>query len=225
MKRWLLQHMGPLIFGGVGLVFMAVGSGLLWGSGAAARQADEVAGWPLVTAAQWPQLAAGQTVAIEGRISERNPVAAEGLVAFVARQYLGVKCSNDNSNDCRPAWAEVQRVTPALWLDAPGGRVQLANTDYTLANPPEVRQTTPQLVAGQTVEYRGFRPGSPVFTGGVINQADGVTLRATFLAGGDRAAYLATQHGAADTLLTIGIVLAAFGLAFASIGLAWGYLS
>lgn len=226
MGRWFHQHLGPLIFGVVGVVFLIVGVGLSWGSYATGQQAKAVASLPLVNAEQLSQLAAGQQVGVEGRISERNTAAYEGLVIYTARRFRGIECdrnSNDNTrSNCKQVWDEVERVAPAIWLDVPGGRLRLANANYALYHPPEQWQNTPFPIEGRTLEYSGFRVGSPVFVSGTIDPA-GDALRADFLSGGDRAAYLAGEQQSAGILLIIGLIFGGLGLLFAGIGMAWGF--
>jgi hypothetical protein len=221
MWPWLQRHLFTLIFGVIGLIFLAVGGLLGWFSLEAKRQAEVYAARPLLTAAEIAAAPPGQEVMAEGRIGERNPVVFEELVTYQARQYQGQKCEHDNDNRtrCEDIWQELERVTPPLWLDVADGRLRVSNTDYTLASPPLTRLTPAgNLVAGQTIQYRGFPIGSPVFVDGVIDPAEGGSVRAEFIFGGSRQEYVASQQDQSQTLVIIGLIFGGLGALFAAIG-------
>jgi hypothetical protein len=96
---------------------------------AAARQANRLETLPMLTEADLAGIPSGSPVAVEGRISERNTGHFEGLAAYVVREYRGVECDEDDDGytDCSDVWVEVEQVTPALWLDIPGGRLRVRN--------------------------------------------------------------------------------------------------
>jgi hypothetical protein len=221
MRSWLERHFITLIFGVIGLIFMLVGGGLLWASMNSRRQADTYAARPLLTVAEAHTAPSGQPAIVEGRISEINPAPFEGLAAWQARKYQGQKCdrANDNSLTCRDIWEDTDRVTPPLWLEVADGRLRISNTSYTLLSPPvKWWSTGGRLVAGQTIEYRGFQIGSPVFAGGMIDPAEGGSLRAEFLFGGNQQDYVAAQQNQSLTLLFIGVIFGGLGTLFAAIG-------
>jgi hypothetical protein len=219
MPRLFGLNVGGVTFLAFGLIFGLTGVAMLAGSCAARQQVDELAAAPLLSIEQLPALEAGQPVAVEGRISERNTAAHESLVVFVAREYGGVDCDDDGS--CSAIWAEVERVSPAIWLDLPGGRLRLSNTDYDLLNAPETWYTDREPIEDQTLEYAGFRMGNPVFAAGTIDTGDGRTLRAEFLFGGSRADYLTAERDSADSLLLMGLIFGSFGFIFGAVGVAW----
>jgi hypothetical protein len=135
------------------------------------------------------------------------------MVAYTEHQYHGVRCDDDDG-DCEEVWAETERVTPALWLDLPDGRVRVGNTDYELFNPPEVWQTTPALIEYNTLEYRGFRMGNPVYVIGGVNTTDGISLNAQFVYGGSRQDYLLAQSQEVMVFLWMGGIFGGLGLIF-----------
>jgi len=74
-------------------------------------------------------------------------------------------------------------------------------------------QTTDDLIELETLEYRGFRMGSPVFTIGKVNRNDGVTVNIDFLYGGSRKDYLAHQTSEVIFFLLMGAVFGGIGIA------------
>jgi hypothetical protein len=147
---------------------------------------------------------------LEGKISERNPFQFRPFVAYVRREYQGQRCENDLNDDdddldCEEVWVEDERVTPPLWLDLSGGRAKLANADYQIQYPAFTQQSTPTLIARETKSYQGFRIGDPVFvTGQVVSGAEGPELKASLVAGGNRASYLANSRREAGIFTWIG---------------------
>ncbi|MBN1993540.1 MAG: hypothetical protein JW953_12640 [Anaerolineae bacterium] len=220
MGRWFEEHLISLVFGFIGAVFAVIGGGFLWGYFHTQQETQQAAQIPLYTLAQLGDISSGTPVAIEGRISEQNTPRFEGLVAYIARQYQGIECDDEDDEDddgdyeCDEVWSLVERVTPALWLDLPEGRVRVGNTDYDLLNAPEVWQTTLNPIEYETLEYQGFRMGNPVFVIGQVKTNDGVSLNADFLSGGNRQDYFNSQAEAATVLLVMGFVFAGFGLVF-----------
>jgi hypothetical protein len=93
----------------------------------------------------------------------------------------------------------------------------VGNTDYKLLNPPEVWQTTPNLIEYSTVEYQGFRRGNPVYVIGELNTNDGMSLNANFLYGGHRQDYLLDQSEQAVIFLWMGGIFAGLGLIFLAV--------
>jgi hypothetical protein len=219
MGRWFERHLVSLVFGFIGAVFVLLGGGFLWGYRYTQQETAIAEQIPLYTVAQLSQVSSGSLVAVEGRISERNTSYVEGLIAYTQHQYQGVHCDDDDDDDddCEDVWREVERVTPALWLDLSDGRLRVGNTDYELLTPPEVWQTTPNLIEYSTLEYQGFRMGNPVYVIGELNTNDGVSLNANFLYGGNRQDYLSDQSEQAVLFLWMGVIFAGLGLIFLAV--------
>jgi hypothetical protein len=215
MSRWFEKHLVSLVFGFIGAVFVLLGGGFLWGYFYTQRETKTAEQIPLYTVAQLGRVPSDTLVAVEGRISERNTSQAEGLVVYTQHQYQGIHCDADD--DCEEVWSEIERVTPALWLDLSDGRLRVGNTDYELLNPPEVWQTMPNLIEYSTLEYQGFRMGSPVYIIGELNTNDGISLNANFLYGGNRQDYLLGQSEQAVLFLWMGGIFAGLGLIFLTV--------
>ena len=212
MNRWFEKYSVSLILCFIGTIFALAGASFLRGSFNNQQKANLAKQTALVTAAQLADIPANTVVAIEGRISERN-TSHNGLVVYTILQYRGYECDDEDSSDCEEVWLQTERVTPALWLDAPDGRVKIGNNDYWAFNEPEIWQTTDELIKMETLEYRGFRRGSPVFTIGKVNTNDGVTLNIDFLFGGSREDYLAQQTSEVIFFLLMGAVFGGIGIA------------
>ncbi len=212
MGRWFEEHLISLVLGFIGTVFVLLGGGFLWGYSYAQQEIELAEQTPLSTTAQLASTPSGTLAAVEGQISEQNTSHFEGLVAYTQHQYQGVHCDDDD--DCEEVWLETERVTPALWLDLPDGRVRVGNTDYELLGPPEVWQTTSSLIEYSTLEYQGFRRGNAVYVLGEVNTNDGVNLNAKFLHGGSQQDYLLTQSEEAVFFLWMGGFFAGIGLFF-----------
>ena len=225
MGRWFEKHSISLVFGFIGTVFFLVGAGFGWGYFAAQQNIQTAKETSLVTAAQLVDLPVDTPAAVEGRLSEQNPSYVEGLVAYTASRYQGIECDDENDDDddgdreCHEVWQETERITPALWLDLPDGRVSMGHTNYELLNEPQVWQTTGSPVENKTLEYRGFRRGNAVFALGKVSKNDGVVLNVDFLSGGNRQDYLDSRVEEANTLLLISIVFGGFGLLFITIAI------
>jgi len=54
-----------------------------------------------------------------------------------------------------------------------GGRLRLGNAGYEVQAAPVIRQIPELLIEDKTVRYDGFNIGSPVFSGGTVQQATG----------------------------------------------------
>lgn len=212
IKRLFEKYSLSIVFGFMGFVFGSVGVGFVIGGMSNQQQIETTQSIPLFTAAQLAEVVSGTPVSVEGRISERNESAFEGLVIYTEHQYRGTECDSDG--DCREVWLETERVTPALWLDVAGDRVRLNNTDYALYYYPEIWQTTPELVEYETREYRGFRRGALVYVSGRVKTNDGVTIEAEFVSGGSRDDYVAARRAEVFFLLLFGLIFGGIGIAF-----------
>jgi hypothetical protein len=228
MPRWIQNHLFSLIFGLIGAIFLLVGLVILWFGLLGNRQIKVVESRPLFNSTQLGQVEPGTQAVIEGKISERNSLQAEGLVAYVGSRYLGERCTRrDDQEKCDEVWLEEEVLKPELWLDLSDGRIRLANTDYQIQNAPDIRQTTETLVGGQTIRYEGFRIGRPVFANGTVVQpeAESAAFNAAVIYGGDRAAYLANQREANEIPFFLGLIFSLVGAVFVTIaavaGLGW----
>lgn len=160
-ERWLL----PMILAAVGIPFLLAG-GLIRAflPQSIANQAQEVARLPIATADTLNER--GARVLIEGRVGDRNSFSDRPpLVAY--NEYHRVR------RDGEWEWDNVRSYTPTLWVQIPGGEVEVA-AGYTL------RSTASQVedgrdgpwgpVADQRV-YEGFQVEDPVLVLGTLTVA------------------------------------------------------
>ncbi|MCB0209218.1 MAG: hypothetical protein KDJ52_07805 [Anaerolineae bacterium] len=207
-----MPKLNPLIFVGVifliiGVVFTLVGLGVR-------RESSRLESLPLLTAAEISASNDGLVAGVDARIAERNDLQYEGLVAYVREEYRGEKCSTTD-DDCEAVWAVDERVTPPLWLDAPDGRFQVINNDYTLQNGPVVRQTDSRLVKNATKVYHGFMIGNPVFVvGHVVAGHDSPAFYADTIYSGDSASHLSDTRMVGIVFFWLGIFFCLIGLVF-----------
>src|SRR3712207_9480492 len=75
-----------------GLIFGAVGL-------SSQRAAGRLETIPVLDLAGLSQAAAGAEVALEGKISERNPFEFRPFVAYISQRYEGERCRNDPNDD------------------------------------------------------------------------------------------------------------------------------
>jgi hypothetical protein len=201
---------------GAAFVVAGVWAGV-FGASAATAAADRAERLRPLSASTLEDTAPGGEALIEGRISDRNAPRFRELVAYVRQEYRG-------SDDDGEEWREDERVTPRLLLDVPGGRAQIGNTDYALESPPVKWQesrtlTWNGLTSEGTKRYHGFAAGDTATAiGTVVSGREGPELRAELLFGGDRAAYIASQRGAAAFLPWFGLIFGVIGLALAAGG-------
>jgi len=213
--------MPGLIFAVIGTIFLGVGLAIYGSSLDLRQQIDRAEALPLLTLDQLANRPAGTEALLEGKIAERNPLHAEGFVAYIRSEYRGERCTRDDDGyqDCESVWSEDEWQTPELWLDLAAGRAQVVNTNYELQNAPVTWQSTDTLIEYQTKRYRGFKINSPVLAGGVVarsNQAP--AFAAKFIYGGTRQSYLADQRSQAGSLGTMGFVFGGLGGLFVLIG-------
>lgn len=203
-----------LIVSSIGGLFLLTGLILLFLGRMQAQKIERIAGGAVVrSATELAQAPAGTVIMAQGQIAERNKPLEQGFVAYTLSQYQGERCatptpSRDNEQGdaiCEAIWVETGRQTPPLWIDLSGGRVQLADADYQLQNPPVTWQSTATLVKNQTVRYEGFKIGNPVFARGTVATA-GITptLQAEFIFGGDSQAYFDAQRSNNAILFLLG---------------------
>lgn len=178
-----------------------------------------------LTAATLAASPAGQDGLIEGRISERNPVQFRLFVAYVRYEYRG----QDNDNDNESKWVEDERVTPALLLDLPGGRVQLTNSDYGLEGKLVKWQSEPTLTWNSwsedgTKSYEGLERGNPVLAiGTVVEGPTGREVQAEWLYGGTRTTYIEDQRTSAKVARWVGLAFLVVGGVIFGVGV-WVWL-
>ena len=191
------------IFFVVGLPFIGVG----WHQ---ANEADRLNDLPLFDLASLTQSGPGLAGTLEGKIAERNALPFRTFVAYVQERYEGEDCDDDG---CDSIWSEIERQTPPLLLDLPEGRVRVINDTYYLTSFPVTWQASEELVAYETTRYQGFEIGSPVFVvGATARDGDTPAFSAEFIAGGDRAAYLADQRFGARLFLGLGALFSLIGV-------------
>jgi len=193
----------------IGFIFLLIGvpfAGIGWWLG---NQAEALAQKPVFTMASLATSPPGQAGTLEGRIAERNPLQFRTFVAYLGERYDGEDCDDDG---CDSIWTEIERQAPPLLLDLPAGRLQIVNADYQLESLPVTWQTSDDLVEYQTVRYRGFEIGSPVFVVGRTARAgDTPAFTAELIAGGDRASYLAGQRFEARLFFWLGTLFSLIG--------------
>jgi hypothetical protein len=209
------------IFAAVGTIFLAVGLYFVWVSFDVSRQIDQIESLPVLSLSQLNDTPLGTEAVIEGSVAERNPLHVNGFVAYVSFEYQGERCTTDDDGyqDCEDIWLQQESLTPNLWLDLPGGRARLSNTDYYVENAPVTWQTTETLVEYETLEYEGFKINNPVFiVGTVAKNGDIPAFNAEFIYGGDRDTYLSDERDDANGLFWFSIAFSTFGGVFVVIG-------
>jgi hypothetical protein len=215
-----------LILPAIGLLFAGLGALVVWYFAPSFNQAAaRVERLSPLTSALLAESPVGQEGLIEGRVSERNPLHFRLFVAYVRYEYRGREDDNDNE----VKWVEDERVTPALLLDLPGGRVQLANGDYSLQGKLVTWQSEPTLNwdswSGEgTKSYEGLERGNPVVAiGTVVEGATGREFRAEWLYGGNQAAYIEEQRTSAEIARWVGLVFLLIGAVIFGVGV-WVWL-
>jgi hypothetical protein len=208
-----------VILPALGLIFIGVGAALrLFLMPSFNQAAERVESLPPLTAATLGQGPPGREGLLEGRISERNPTYFRAFVAYVRYEYQG---KDEDGNDL---WVEDERVTPALLLDLPGGRVQLANSNYALQGDLIQWQIEPTLTwdnfSGEgTKSYRGVERGNAVVAlGTVVEGAAGHLFRAEWLYRGARTAYIEGQRSSAEIVGWVGFAFLLVGAVILGVG-------
>lgn len=201
-----------LILPVLGLFFAGVGAVVLWffvpSFDEAAARVERLSPLTTATLAERPT---GQESLLEGRVAEPNPTHFRLFVAYVRSEYRG----RDDDDDA--IWVEDERVTPALLLDLPGGRVQLANSDYVLQGRLVEWQSEASLNWDSsrqegTKAYRGLERGNPVLAlGSIVEGAAGREFQAEWLYQGSRATYLGDQQSSANIATWIGLAFLLIG--------------
>ena len=231
MQQFLQKHFFVIVFGIIGGAFLLFGLLFVSIGSATQRNADQLENIPVLDLVGLGQAAAGAEVALEGKISERNPFEIRPFVAYLSQRYEGERCRDDPNDDdnirsCEAVWTQAERATPPLWLDLPEGRIRLTNTDYQVHYPPFSQQSTTELIEDETKAYQGFRIGDPVFAiGQVVSEAEGPALKAQVVAGGTHQSYLARSRSEASNFTLIGGVFALIGVVLIAFPFVWRLLS
>jgi hypothetical protein len=173
-----------------------------------------------LTASTLAESPLGQEALIEGRVSERNPTQFRLFVAYVRYEYRG------DNDEGKSKWVEDERITPPLWLDLPGGRVQLANDNYPLHGQKVIWQSEPTLHwnisnSEGTKSYEGFERSNPILAGGVVVEGvEGRQFKAAWLYGGTRAGYIEDQYSSVTVVWWVGLAFIGVGAILLAIA-AW----
>ncbi len=197
----------------VGGVFFVIGGLIAFGGAVSWLEARQLSTQPTLNLQALEAAALDETVLLEGTISENNTLQFRSFVAYYQDRYDGEDCSHDDDGnlDCTSIWTHQQRVIPSIWLDVPGGRTQVINTDYEIPYPTSW-QSTEQLIDFETMRYQGLEVGKPIFVKAVVSQAqDGVALTAEFVAGADRETYLGNERSSAYFEIIFGGIFALVG--------------
>lgn len=198
---------GLIVFGAI---FFVAGLPFVWVGWYLGNEADRLTQLPVFTLAELTQSGPGLAGTLEGRIAERNELHFRTFVAYVQERYDGEDCDDDG---CEAIWTVIERRTPPLLLDLSEGRLPIINNSYYFESMPVTWQASEDLVAYETTRYRGFEIGSPVFVVGTTARAgDAPAFTAEFIAGGDRADYLANQRFEARLFFWMGALFSLIGV-------------
>jgi len=199
----------------IGTVFSIIGIGVVLAGFFTLSQRNEIEKLPVLTLANLQDSPAGQAGVIEGKVSENNTLLFRGFVAYWQELYEGQDCSRDDdgNTDCTAIWSVRDRQIPSIWIDLPQGRVKVVNNGYELYYP-TTWQSQDQLVEFVTKRYSGLEVGKVVFVRGTtVTAADAPSFQAEFIAGVDRAGYLAGERDSARGSFIFGGLFAFIGLA------------
>jgi hypothetical protein len=200
----------------MGTIFLAIGIGIgYFASRAAASEAARVEALQPLSANQAERLVIGDEVLVEGVISERNSPSYRQFVAYIREEYQGT----DDDGD--PRWSEDERITPRLLIEigeVGGTLLQIGNEDYRLEQPHETWQDQEGLNYSlfgdtNTRRYAGLVIGKPITAIGEVQRgSEGPELRAEFVYGGTRAAYIQAQRDDAAFLPWFGFIFGCVGV-------------
>jgi hypothetical protein len=201
----------------IGLIFLVTGIWIAWfGTQDAVAAAERAASLTPLTAASFDDQPAGALVLVEATISPRNRPTFRTFVVYHISEIKGY----DEDGD--PEWEVVERVTPALMLEA-DGVIQLANSDYTLEGELTQEDDDPALEGRESDSRRSFSGlvvGQQAMAIGTVETGlEGNELRAELLAGGSRDAYVAAKRAEARFLPIFGGLFAAVGLLMSGVAL------
>ncbi|MBM3130221.1 MAG: hypothetical protein FJ009_16550 [Chloroflexi bacterium] len=199
-----------ILFGVLFVVGALACGGLTWC--AANRTAHRVEGLEAITRlAVLGNTPRGETVLIEGRVSERNPIKldAHGFIAYLreGRAIVDSKGTSSPGN-----WSVRERVTPPLLIELSGGRALIANDDYALENGHVIENQPAAFARYSDTRYVGIAAGEPVIAVGVvIARGAQPEIKADFIARGTRESYAASQRSAGTMFLVISVIVAVAG--------------
>lgn len=212
-KRSTLAWIGLLVVGGIGVIFLVVGT-LLSQTDAPRHDAERVSGLPQVGTAELARLKSGDAVLLEGRIAVSNRTGFREFVAWTRDRYAGVETSGPNEG--REKWQHVETVTPPLAIDARDGVIQVVNARYELRSPPHSWRelSTPNPIFGRDGERaRGFVVGDTVALDGKVapaaNGAPALVVDRVF--GGTVEAYVAEVQSGIRVARLLGMIFTGLG--------------
>jgi hypothetical protein len=193
-----------LVFAGFGALFVLVFPNMM------REEAARIERMKPVSAIALGDRAPGEDVLIEGRLSPQNRQVFRSFVAYVHERL-------DRDADGDQEWEEYNQETPALLVDLPDGRIQIAQ-GYHLRN----------LSEGRTVRegndrYRGLEVGDTVVAMGMATQSRELpAIDAEFVAGGTQQAFVESQRTGAWVMTIVGGIFVVVGLVLALIGVVSG---
>lgn len=200
-----LPRLLAAVFGGVGLLLIAGAvAAYVYLPQLAQAEAAQLARIRRVNGTSLATAPAGEEVALEGRISARNPVAAEGLVAY--------DCERDERDDEGHLVTKmVTQAHPPLLVEAAGGLVRMQGR-YALVYARDLGYQ-PQC------SYEGFGHGDVVTViGKPVPGREGVEIEARALVGDTMDGYIARTRRFAEGPPILAVILGCLGLLFAVLG-------
>ena len=204
---------GGWIFVFIGTLFLLIGLGIVWVGFSTRSQVNNLGSQPLWKLSDLQTGSVGASGVFEGQVSENNPLLFRGFVAYWQELYEGEDCSRDSDGDtdCTSIWTLQARQIPPISLDLPAGRVKIINADYAILYP-TTWQNQAHLVEFVTKRTSGLEVGHPVFVKATLGSAgETPTLQAEFVAGLNRADYLAAERVSALGFLIFGGIFALVG--------------
>ncbi len=185
------------------------------GSNGSSDVTERAARLPALIGAQLRALSGGEEVLIEGTIDAPSPVQDQPFVAY-QRQTSMV------DNDLGRYWYAAGQVTPPLWIVlVDGERVHVLNSGYQLHHVDSARIVVPPSVNSGSTRYVGLQVGERVTAMGTfVAEPGGLALRASVVAGGSRAEWLADEQGIGPSTLD-GVIFAGIALSVVALAVWW----
>jgi hypothetical protein len=193
------------IFGGIGLLLlMGAVAAFVFLPGLMRKEVARLEAIRRVSAVSLDDTAPGAQVALDGRISARNPELAAAMVAYdctVAR----------TDSDDETVIETVSQAHPTLLIETPSGVVEVRGW-YVL-------DAMPWQSHGADCAYAGLRRGDAVAVFGVAARgSEGNVIDAERIVGMALDAYIARERRAAEGLPILSVMLGGMGLLFAGLG-------